>query len=144
MKLTRLESLVYERLKVQPGPPRETACYLKLDLVKVKQTFKLLIDYGAITRTGSRRYSVYEAQGLPYEIISSRRGIRELREEDADWFVELSTDDKRLLKARKGLPRSQLAKEFGLTKLQLNFALMALEKEVHKKRGKRKLARKHS
>lgn len=128
------EALIYERLKTN----KDVSQIAKEIGITKGAAFALLsklIDLDVVRRSGTRNSYAYSPKPLTYEIIKQRTrppsnydlSTDELITESQN--IELTDDQLYYIKNNfKIMGRSQLAKNLGITKLQLNFALMRLGK----------------
>jgi hypothetical protein len=102
------------------GITREAVYYL----------LKRLIQFGVIHRTGNKRHYCHTVKNIPYEIVKrrSRPDPEESIVSDklikASKNTELTKEQLFYFKNHKSLPRTEMARRLGLTKLQLNFAVL--------------------
>lgn len=133
MKLLPHEAVIYEGLKAG-----KTVSQISNELGDLKGSTNnrilRMIELGIISREGYRRNYVYTIRDKPYVIVNERR-LDELAEvEDklltALYGLKLSGAD--LQKIRDNLKtesRTALAKELGITKLQLNHVMNEMTKK---------------
>lgn len=109
---------------IKIGITREAAYYL----------LKRLVDFGIIHRSGNKRHYCHKVMDVPYEIVQHRGrpepeesiGHDKLIKESVN--IELTEEQLFYLKNHRTLKRSVLARHLGITKLQLNFALIKVGK----------------
>jgi hypothetical protein len=139
LKLLKNEAIVYEGLKLGLSTPQIIA------LAGINQAayFVLLsnlISLGAIRKSGMRMHYVYTPTLLPYEIVLKRDEKKRNTDFGPDTFLSdavnvvltdyqrdsINTNRKDLSSGK--ISRKDFAREIGLSKLQLNFALERLDK----------------
>ncbi|MFH5187127.1 hypothetical protein ACHHV8_33595 [Paenibacillus sp. TAB 01] len=110
---------------------------LDMNIDTMYHMLKRLVNYGILERTGRKRYYVFSVTNVPYEMVEKRgRSIWKEKPEIDPKLLNLS--DTRFTPKQqahfqkyKDVDRRILARQLGMTKTQLNFAILN-EEETHR------------
>jgi predicted transcriptional regulator len=132
MKLLPHEAVIYEGLKAG-----KTVSEISKELGDLRGSTNnrilKMIKFGIISREGYRRNYVYTIRDKPYVIVNERRVDECVEVEDKLLStLDIKLSDADLQKVRDNLKtesRTALAKELGITKLQLNHVMNEMVKK---------------
>ncbi|MGF7035781.1 DNA-binding transcriptional ArsR family regulator [Paenibacillus mucilaginosus] len=127
--LTKGQAVLYEFLKTGKYTYKEMLFKTDIAHSSIRQYVRVLIQCGLVVRTERKGQSWFTAADISNEVRTSESILQRayvLSDEDPllrTLRIELNRHDLERLHANRHRPRSILAREFGMTRFQLNYAL---------------------